>query len=165
MADTLGIANISGTSIANLENRSGTSKANIWDINGEQRQSSLFRTLSDAGWATYTAGKNAASFTATSALGVVGISMFPYADNDGRKTYNFSFNKNVGTNRDEWVIAASLSSTFNPPFLATTSIDGSGNITASISVTNRTQSIYLGILSSNRNTQTASISNLIVTAS
>ena len=165
MAQEYGIGKLSGVPISSVGKMGIVPKANVWSRNGEQRESSLFRTLSDAGWATYTAGKNAASFTATSASGVLGIAMFTYTQNDGRKTYTFTFNKNAATSAGAWIIAASTTPDFSNILIPTSSIDGSGNITASIPVKDRTERIYLGIISSPSNTQTASISNLIVTAS
>ena len=78
MAVSRGIANMSGTTIANVGIRSGVPKANIWDVSGEQRQQSLFRSLTSGGAiANYAVNKNSASFSVIGTRGQLAYVFFP----------------------------------------------------------------------------------------
>tara|TARA_B110000908_G_C10069506_1_gene364428 strand:- start:216 stop:713 length:498 start_codon:yes stop_codon:yes gene_type:complete len=162
MAVERGIGSINGISIANIGKIGVVEKANMWSKCGQQEQASLFRSLLNGGWQTYSQGKNNASFTCTSENNrTSGRTYFQYIGNNGRMRYEFTFNKSSGTNRGEWLVAASLYSDFRT-LIGSSAIDGSGNITASFVVSDSTSAIYLGIVSSPTNSQSSSINNLIV---
>ena len=93
MAESRGIASINGVAIANVGKDAGVSKANIWSIGNTQRQFSLFRTLLNSSWASFTQGKNTASFQAVGASGTNDVVYFQYDGHVSGDSYTFDFNK------------------------------------------------------------------------
>ena len=112
MAVSRGIRAINGVMIGNVAKTSGVTKANVWSLSGEQRQPSLFRTLLNSGWGSYTAGKNSASFTAVSN----NSRAFVYFENTAHargQTYNFTFTKDATDGGKTWACIVSANATFN----------------------------------------------------
>ena len=168
MAQTLGIAKINGVAIANVGKEAGVSKANIWSVAGEQRQASIFRTLTNTNWASYTQGKNSASFVAVGSSSARAQVYFQYDNHSSGDTYNFSFRK-TGTQGGR-VMELRISE--NADLLSFTgggAVDLgalSGSLTQSITASSTNSRIYIGFLKSNSaSTDTLDISNLIVTKS
>ena len=162
MAVSRGIANMSGTTIANVGTRSGVPKANIWDVSGEQRQQSLFRSLTSGGAiANYAVGKNSASFSVIGTRGQLAYVFFPYALNDGRNTYVFNFTAS-GISQNGFSVGASTTANFSN-IIGQSSAFTSGSQSLSVRVSDRTQAIFLGVIINSNAEPNAAISNLIVT--
>ena len=164
MAQDFGIASISGVAIANVGKRSAVSKANIWDISGQQRQQSLFRSLTSGGAITnYVVGKNSASFSVVGTRGQLAYVFFPYDLNDGRNTYVFNFTAS-GIARGGFSVGASTTADFSN-IVGQSSGFTSGSQSLSVAVSDRTQAIYLGVIINGNAESSAAISNLLVTIS
>jgi hypothetical protein len=166
MAVTQGIAKINGVAIGNVAKTGGVTKANIWSLSGEQRQASLFRTLQNSGFATYTPGKNSASFSATGSGTSTAQVFFQYDNHVAGNQYNFQFNLNATIAGSKiWACSLSADSSFTTDVVATgftTNTTGAKTATSiAYNVTNST--IYIGIkLTVSSNTSTCDISDLIV---
>jgi len=162
MAVSRGIANMSGTTIANVGTRSGVPKANIWDVSGEQRQQSLFRSLTSGGAiANYAVGRNSASFSVIGTRGQLAYVFFPYALNDGRNTYVFNFTAS-DISRSGFTVGASTTADFSN-LVGQSSAFTSGSQSISVAVSDRTETIYLGVIINSNAESNAAISNLLVT--
>jgi hypothetical protein len=162
MAVSRGISNISGVPIASVSTRNGVAKANIWDVSGEQRQQSLFRSLTTGGAiANYAVGKNSASFSVVGTRSQLAYVFFPYASNDGRNTYVFNFTAS-GITRDGFSVGASTTADFSN-IVGQSSAFTSGSQSLSVAVSDRTQAIYLGVIINGNAEPNAAISNLLVT--
>jgi hypothetical protein len=168
MAGYDGISKINGVAIGNVAKASGVLKANVWSVGGEQRQASLFRALQNSNWASYTAGKNSASFVAVGSSSSRAQVYFQYDNHSSGDTYNFSFTK-TGTQGGR-IMELRISQNAD---LLNTSGGGavdlgtiSGSTTQSISASTTNSTIYIGFLKSNTaSTETLDIQNLIVTKS
>jgi len=166
MAQEFGIASISGVAIANVGKRSAVVKANMWSTSGQQRQASLFKTLSENGnWANYTQGKNSASFNATSVTGVICAVYFSVPNHIQGTTYNFSFTKNATISGKTWFLSASPNASFTGS--GTTSVgltNAAGAVNAPLTSSAPSGAIFMGILFSNlTQTDTIRVTDLIVT--
>jgi len=162
MARDFGIASISGVAIANVGKRSAVSKANIWDISGQQREQSLFRTLSVDGALTYTQGKNSASFIVGGENARV---FFPYTFNVANTNYQFVFNIS-GLRANGWICAISRSADFANDIIDGVNIgssDGNKSIVVNSSSL-RERSVYIGIWNDPNfgNRDRIDVSNLLV---
>jgi hypothetical protein len=145
-----------------ISNISGVPKANIWDVSGEQRQQSLFRSLTTGGAiANYAVGKNSASFSVVGTRSQLAYVFFPYASNDGRNTYVFNFTAS-GITRDGFSVGASTTADFSN-IVGQSSAFTSGSQSLSVAVSDRTQAIYLGVIINGNAEPNAAISNLLVT--
>ena len=162
MAKDFGIASISGCPIANVGKRSNVVKSNIWSISEQQRQSSLFRSLNNAGTRIYEQGKNSASFK------VQGEGARVYFLFDGNRVntdYTFSFVVS-GITRNGWTCALSSTTAFENDTINATPFNTNGNQTIVVnsrsSYTNR--NLYIGIwnLSTGGNRDEIIVSNLLV---
>jgi|TARA_B110000977_G_C10920327_1_gene432834 hypothetical protein len=143
MAVSRGISNISGVPIASVSTRNGIAKANIWDVSGEQRQQSLFKTLSEDGAATFGQGRNSASFRVAGANARV---FFTYALNAANTNYQFVFNIS-GLTQNGWICAISRSADFANDIIGGESIgssDGNKSIVVNSSSL-RIRDVYIGI--------------------
>lgn len=143
MAVSRGISNISGTPIASVGARIGVAKANIWDVSGEQRQQSLFKTLSEDGAATFTQLRNSASFRVSGSNARV---YFPFAFNADNTNYQFVFNIS-GLRSGGWICAISRSADFANDIMDGVNIgssDGSKSIVVN-SGGDRVRDVYIGI--------------------
>ncbi len=163
MAVSRGIANMSGVPIASVASKNGVPKANIWDVSGEQRQQSLFKTLSEDGAATYTQGRNSASFRVGGSNARV---FFPYAFNALNTNYQFVFNIS-GLRANGWACAISTTTDFGrTDIIGGTSIGSSdGNKSFVVnSGSQRVRQVYIGIWNDppSGNTDTIDVSNLLV---
>ena len=162
MAVSRGISNISGVPIASVSTRNGIAKANIWDVSGEQRQQSLFKTLSEDGAATFTQLRNSASFRVGGNNARV---FFTYALNAANTNYQFVFNIS-GLRGDGWICAISRSADFASDIIDGVSIGNSdGNKSIVVNSTSlRVRDVYIGIWSDpNRgNGDRIEVSNLLV---
>lgn len=163
MAVSRGISNISGTPIASVGARIGVAKSNIWDVSGEQRQQSLFKTLSEDGADTFTQLRNSASFRVS---GLNARVYFPFAFNSDNTNYQFVFNIS-GLRASGWVCAISTSTDF-----ARTDIIGGGDIGNSDgnktivvnSGSQRVRQVYIGIWNdpNSGNRDRIDVNNLLV---
>ena len=166
MAVTQGIAKINGVAIGNVAKTGGVTKANIWSLSGEQRQASLFRTLQNANFGTYTPGKNSASFSATGSGTSRAEAFFQYDNHVAGNQYNFQFNLNATIAGSKiWACSVAANSSFTTDVISTaftTNTTGAKNVTSvAYNVTNST--IFIGvILTVSSNTSTCDISDLIV---
>ena len=167
MAQEFGIASISGVAIANVGKRSDVSKANIWSISNQQRESSLFRTLTNNGWASYTQGKNSASFTAVGSSSGRGFVYFANSNHTQGDTYNFNFTKDATDGGKTWSIAISSNTTFDAigQLNGASLTSSAGVVNTSITATNvPTGTAYIGITkASATSTDSIQVTNLIVT--
>ena len=162
MSVSRGIANMSGVPIASVGTKNGVPKANIWDVSGEQRQQSLFRSLISGGAiSNYVVGKNSASFSVVGTRGQLAYVFFPYALNDGRNTYVFNFTAS-GITRGGFSVGASTTADFSN-IVGQSSDFTSGSQSLSVAVSDRTQAIYLGVIINGNAESNAAISNLLVT--
>jgi hypothetical protein len=162
MAESRGIANISGVPIASVSTRNGVAKANIWDVSGEQRQQSLFKTLSVDGAATFTQLRNSASFRVVGSNARV---FFTYALNAANTNYQFVFNIS-GLRANGWVCAISRSADFASDIIDGALI-GSSDGNKSIVVNSgslRVRDVYIGIWNDPNlgNRDRIDVSNLLV---
>ena len=163
MAVSRGIANMSGVPIASVASKNGVAKANIWDVSGEQRQQSLFKTLSEDGASTYTPLRNSASFRVSGSNARV---FFPYTFNAVNTNYAFVFNI-IGLRANGWTCAISTTTNF-----ARTDIIGAASIGSSDgnksfvvnSGSQRVRQVYIGIWNDppSGNTDTIGVKNLLV---
>ena len=143
MSVSRGIANMSGVPIASVGTKNGIAKANIWDVSGEQRQQSLFKTLSEDGAATFGQGRNSASFIVGGANARV---FFPYTFNVANTNYEFVFNIS-GLRANGWVCAISRSADFANDIIDGAGIgssDGNKSIVVNSSSL-RERNVYIGI--------------------
>ena len=162
MAVSRGIANMSGVPIASVGTKNGVAKANIWDVSGEQRQQSLFKTLSVDGANTYSQGRNSASFRVSGSNARV---FFPYTFNVANTNYQFVFNIS-GLRRDGWVCAISRSADFASDIIDGVFIgssDGNKSIVVNSSSL-RVRDVYIGIWNepNSGNLDRIEVSNLLV---
>ena len=165
MAESRGIAEISGVDVENIASENEVSKANIWEIGGGQRETSLFRALLNSGLTSYADGKNDASFSAQSDGRNNGMVYFAYTSNRTTTTYNFTLTIS-GLVRTGWNISASSTASFGTDVIVSSrASNGALNINLSPRVSATT--IYLGLWvdPSARNVDQISVQNLIVTAS
>lgn len=161
MAKVFGIASISGVPIANVGKRNVVSKANIWSISGEQRQSSLFRGLDNAGTRIYQQGKNSASFRVQGEGARV---YFLFDANRASTNYTFVFNI-TGITQNGWNCALSTTSAFENDTINATPITTNGNQTIVVNSRNVPLSnIYIGLwnLSTGGNRDDLMVSDLLV---
>lgn len=162
MARDFGIASISGCAIANVGKRSAVSKANMWSTSGQQRQSSLFRSLSVAGERSFTQGKNSASFRVDGEGSRV---YFPFTFNAINTNYQFVFDIS-GLRAAGWYCALSSSALFENDVVNATAISTfQGSVSFVVNSGNfSTRTIYIGIWnrSAERNRDTAIVTNLLV---
>jgi hypothetical protein len=162
MAVSRGISNISGVPIASVSTRNGVAKANIWDVSGEQRQQSLFKTLSEDGAATFTQGRNSASFSVGGSNARV---FFTYALNAANTNYQFVFNIS-GLRANGWICAISRSADFASDIIDGVNIGNSdGNKSIVVNSTSlRVRDVYIGIWNDPNlaNRDTIIVSNLLV---
>tara|TARA_Y100000385_G_C12996519_1_gene595196 strand:+ start:569 stop:1072 length:504 start_codon:yes stop_codon:yes gene_type:complete len=166
MAVTQGISKISGVGIANVAKEAGVAKANIWSIAGEQRQASLFRSLINSGWASYSQGKNSASFQAVGSSSGKGYVYFANANHTIGQTYNFNFAKDATDAGKVWTLAVSSNATFD----AVGELNGgaltssAGAVNVSLVATNvPTGTAYIGInKSDDTSTDSITVTDLIV---
>lgn len=163
MAVSRGIANMSGVPIASVASKNGVAKANIWDVSGEQRQQSLFKTLSEDGAATYTQGRNSASFRVGGSNARV---FFPYAFNALNTNYQFVFNIS-GLRANGWACAISTTTDFGRTDIIGGASIGSSDGNKSFVVNSgsqRVRQVYIGIWNDppSGNTDTIDVSNLLV---
>lgn len=168
MAGYEGISKINGVAIGNVAKASGITKADIWSLSGEQRQASLFRTLTNNGWAAYAPRKNSASFSATGANGSRAEVYFQYDNHSSGDTYNFTFNKSLTQSIRIFELRVSTASNLlNLSGGGITDVGPlSGANSLSITATTSNSTIYIGFLKSNTaSTDTLIIDNLIVTKS
>lgn len=168
MAVYEGISKVNGIAIGNIGKITGITKADIWSLSGEQRQASLFRTLTNNNWGDYTPGKNSASFTAKGANGIRGEVYFQYDNHSSGDTYNFSFDKTGTTAIRIFELRISTASDLlNLSGGGITDVGPlSGANSFSITATTSNSTIYIGFLkSSTFSTDTLVIDNLIVTKS
>ena len=166
MAVSLGISKINGVAIGNVAKTGGVTKANIWSLSGEQRQASLFRTLQNADWGSYTPGKNSASFTA------VGNNSraFVYFENTAHsrgQVYNFSFTKDSTDGGKTWACVVSSNATFNATgqtsAVAIPTAAGATSLSVTASVTPN-GTAYIGIvMDTASSTDSIQVTDLIVT--
>ena len=165
MAVSRGISNISGVPIASVSTRNGVPKANIWDVSGEQRQQSLFETLSEDGAATYTPLRNSASFRVN---GINARVFFPYAFNAVNTDYEFVFFIS-GLRENGWVCAISTTTDFGSTDIiggeAIGSSDGNKSFVVN-SGSQRVRQVYIGIWNDPNfgggSRDTIDVSNLLV---
>tara|TARA_Y100000385_G_C12866077_1_gene539400 strand:- start:45 stop:542 length:498 start_codon:yes stop_codon:yes gene_type:complete len=162
MAQEFGIASISGIAIANVGKRSTVSKANIWSTSGQQRQPSLFKTLSEDGTTTFIEGKNSASFKVSGSNARV---YFPYTFNGININYQFVFNIS-GLRAGGWICAISTSTDFANDIFAGVNIgasDGNKSIVVNSGST-RDRDVYIGIWNDPNlgNRDTVIVSDLLV---
>ena len=144
MAESRGIANMSGVPIASVGTKNGVAKANIWDVSGEQRQQSLFKTLSEDGAATYSQGRNSASFRVG---GMNARVFFPYAFNGVNIDYEFVFSIS-GLRENGWVCAISTTTDFGSNDIIGGASIGSSDGNKSFVVNSgsrRVRQVYIGI--------------------
>tara|TARA_R110002012_G_scaffold76453_1_gene192939 strand:- start:273 stop:776 length:504 start_codon:yes stop_codon:yes gene_type:complete len=166
MAVSHGISKINGVVISNIAKTSGTLKANIWSLSGEQRQPSLFRSLINSGWASYSQGKNSASFTAVGSSSGRGFVYFANPNHTIGQTYNFNFTKDATDAGKTWTLAVSSNVTFDAlgqlNGVALTSSAGAVNV--SLVATNvPTGTAYIGINKANAtSTDSITVTDLIV---
>ena len=166
MAVAQGISKISGVAIANVAKEAGVTKANIWSVAGEQRQASLFRSLINSGWASYSQGKNSASFQAVGSASGVGFVYFANPNHTIGQTYNFTFTKDATDAGKIWSIMVSSNTTFDAA--GETSAQGitnsAGAVSASIPANNTpTGTAYIGINKvSASSTDSITVTDLIV---
>ncbi len=143
MAVSRGISNISGVPIASVDTRIGVPITNIWDVSGEQRAPSLFKTLSEDGAATFTQLRNSASFRVAGSNARV---YFDFPLNATNTNYKFIFNIS-GLRAGGWICAISTSTDFANDIFAGVNI-GASNGNKSIVVNSggtRDRSVYIGI--------------------
>ena len=167
MAVTRGIAKISGVPVATISKDSGVAKDNIWSFNGEQREASLFSTLTNTGWASYTQGKNSASFTAVGSSSGRGLVYFANPNHTQGDVYNYNFTKDATDGGKTWSLAVSSNATFdaigelNGVALTTSA----GVVNASVIASNiPTGTAYIGIIKAKpTSTDSIQVTNLIVT--
>ena len=167
MAQEFGIASISGVAIANVGKRSAVSKANMWSTSGQQRQASLFRSLINSGWASYSQGKNSASFQAVGSASSKGFVYFSNPNHTIGQTYNFTFTKDATDAGKIWTITISSNDTFD----AVGELNGA-SLTPSAGAVNvsitanfvPTGTAYIGIIkASPTSTDSIQVTDLIVT--
>lgn len=167
MAVAQGISKISGVAIGNIAKEAGVAKANIWSIAGEQRQPSLFRSLINSGWASYSQGKNSASFQAVGSASGRGFVYFANPNHTIGQTYNFNFTKDATDAGKVWSLMISSNTTFDAvgqvsavgisPSAGTVN----GNLLANSTPTG---TAYIGIVkSSATSTDSITVTDLIVT--
>lgn len=144
MSVSRGIANMSGVPIASVGTKNGVAKANIWDVSGEQRQQSLFKTLSEDGAATFGQGRNSASFRVG---GMNARVFFPYAFNGVNIDYEFVFSIS-GLRENGWVCAISTTTDFGSNDIIGGASIGSSDGNKSFVVNSgsqRVRQVYIGI--------------------
>tara|TARA_B100001093_G_C26643724_1_gene934388 strand:+ start:87 stop:590 length:504 start_codon:yes stop_codon:yes gene_type:complete len=167
MAVTQGVAKINGVAIANVSKDGGVAKANIWSIGSTQRQASLFKTLLNQNWGSYTAGKNSASFSATGSGSSSAQVYFQYDNHSAGDTYTFTFNKQNTTTTKTFACSASQNTAFdtsgNTQNIPIPTGTGVQSVTNTYAGTNST--IYLAISLVGASTNTIEINDLIVTKS
>ena len=165
MAVSRGIANMSGVPIASVGTKNGIAKANIWDVSGEQRQQSLFKTLSVDGANTYSQGRNSASFRVD---GINARVFFPYAFNAVNTNYQFVFGIS-GLRENGWVCAISTTTDFGVTDIIGGESIGSSDGNKSFVVNSgsqRVRQVYIGIWNdpnfAGGSRDTIDVSNLLV---
>lgn len=168
MAETQGISKISGTIVSNISRVSGSILTNIWSIEQTQRQASLFQTLLNTNWASYSQGANSASFQAVGSSSGRAQVYFQYDNHTSGDTYDFSFIKTgtTGGRIMELRISedADLVDLTGGGVVDVGALSGSQSLSISASTTNST--IYIGFLKANgASTASLEIQNLIVTKS
>jgi len=167
MAVSRGIASINGVAIANVGKDGVVAKANIWSISGEQRQASLFRSLLNSGWASYSQGKNSASFTAVGSASSRGFVYFAYPNHTIGQTYNFTFTKDATDSGKVWTITISSNDTFDAvgQLNSTTLTPSEGAVNVYITANFvPTGTAYIGIIKQNAtSTDSIQVTDLIVT--
>lgn len=166
MSVTQGIGKINGVAIGNIAKEAGVAKANIWSIGGTQRQTSLFRTLLNSSWASFTQGKNSASFTA---VGSSGTNAVVYAQYDGHvsgDSYTFTFNKTGTQPARTFAISVARNTGLDVDSQRAEISNLSGASTQSISnyTLGTGATIYIGIRKdSASSTDTLDITDLVIT--
>ncbi len=166
MAQEFGIASISGVAIANVGKRSAVSKANMWSTSGQQRQASLFKTLSNQNWSSYTQGKNSASFSVATANGVACAVYFSVANHTQGTTYNLNFTKSATIGGKSWSIVASVSTAFGGSGTNNTAMPTASGVANVNLITSLVPSgtIYIGIVfNAASGSDTLTVSDLVVT--
>lgn len=148
MAEEFGIASISGVPIANVASKNGVAKSNIWSTSGQQRQASLFKSLSNQNWGSYTQGKNSASFSVATANGAVCAVYFSVANHTQGTTYNLNFTKSATISGKAWLCSASVSTNFGGSGTNATALPSAAGATSVNVATNLVPSgtIYIGIV-------------------
>ena len=168
MAGYVGIGKVNGVAIGNIAKISGRAKADIFNISSAPRQSNIFVVLSnDGNWASYTAGKNYASFVAVGQSGGATV-FFAASSHSSGDTYNFTFDK-TGTQGGR-IFELRVSQLSN---LTTTTGGGAfdvgssdGAVSTSITASSSNTTIYIGFRKvSSASTDTLNISNFRVTKS
>ena len=166
MSVTQGIGKINGVAIASIAKEAGVAKANIWSIAGSQRQTSLFTTLLNSSWASFTQGKNSASFTA---VGSNGSNAVVYAQYDGHvsgDSYTFSFNKTGTQSTKTFAVGVARNTGLDVDSVRAEISNLSGASTQTISNYTRGTgaTIYIGIRKdSASSTDTLDIKDLVIT--
>ena len=163
-----GISRISGTIVTNISRVSGSTLASIWSVSGEQRQASLFSTLQNTNWASYTLGSNNASFVAVGSSSSRAQVFFQYDNHSSGDTYDFEFDKTGTTGIRIFEVRISTN-----PDLFSVSGGGlvdigaqSGLLKPSITASTTNSTIYIGFYKGNStSTDTLTIDNLLVTKS
>lgn len=147
MAESRGIASINGVAIANVGKDGGVSKANIWSIGNIQRQASLFKTLQNQNWGTFTQGKNSASFEGVASGSSSAQTYFQYDSHSAGNTYRFTFNKANSTTTKTFACSASENlafdtsgNTLNIPIPT-----GTGSQSVDVTYTSSSSTIYLAV--------------------
>jgi len=166
MAVSQGISKISGVVIGNIAKEAGVTKANIWSVAGEQRQPSLFRSLINSGWASYSQGKNSASFQVVGSASGRGFVYFANPNHTIGQTYNFTFTKDATDAGKIWSLMISSNTTFDATGESTAvSISSSaGTVNSSVTSNNTpTGNAYIGIVKDNAtSTDSITVTDLIV---
>lgn len=166
MAQEFGIASISGVAIANVGKRSAVTKSNIWSTSGQQRQASLFKSLSNQNWTSYTQGKNSASFSVASANGAVCAVYFSVANHTQGTTYNLNFTKTATISGKSWGIVASVNTNFGgagTQGVAMPTAAGVANVNLGTNLV-PSGTIYIGIIfNAPSGSDTLQVTDLIVT--
>tara|TARA_R100000005_G_C4993005_1_gene200145 strand:+ start:1639 stop:2142 length:504 start_codon:yes stop_codon:yes gene_type:complete len=164
MAGYQGISKVSGVNITNIAKIGSITKDNIWSVSGEQRIPSLFKTLQNSDWASYTAGVNSASFVAVGSSSSRAFVYFQYDGHTNGDTYKFNFDKTGTSAFRTMACSISRDATFATD---TSNLDislDSGSVTKTITYNRGTGStIYIGLIKDNASsTDTLNISNLTI---
>ena len=167
MAGYQGIKSVSGVSIGNIAKVGSVTKANIWSLSGEQREASLFKALQNADWASYTAGKNSASFVAVGQSGARAYVFFQYDGHTSGDSYQFDFIK-TGTQSDGRIMSCAAATNTDFTTDARKIAIGTDSGVTTKSILNYSQAasgtIYLGVIKDNAaSTDTLDIANLLIT--
>lgn len=166
MAEIQGIAKINGVLIANVAKDAGVAKANIWSIGNIRRQTSLFKSLSNQNWASYSQGVNQGSFTATGSSSSTAQVWFQVTGHTSGDTYQFDFTKGNTTPTKVFSCAASNSTAFDASSntLNIPIPTGTGVQSVSVTYADTNSTIFLSISKVlQSSTESITIENLVVT--